>query len=118
MNWHVHLESTSRDCDGRYDQGSTWTPKDRKGHPYPVGEYVAEWDVEAEVLRYIAQWPGSSYEGPGQITLAVNDEGLKVVSFYMDTEEGFTSTHATICDEDCEPVEARFRDHTAERMGY
>jgi hypothetical protein len=99
---HAHVETESRDCDGRYTGGHVeqMTLQERCD---PYGDLLFRQRVLGGVV---------SLHGRG--TLDVSPEGM---TWNETTEEGYRAADVRWCEDDC-PEASWQRDHTAERMGY
>lgn len=112
---HIHVDSSSRDCDGRYDHGhvvrlNSMRPEALR--PEYLGGEPRFFDLVSYVFRNEAAiWSGRS-------TIEVDtDEGW--MRWSTATDEGGAAGEARVCgDPWCAYDESRFRDHTAERAGY
>lgn len=103
---HVHVESESRDCDGRHSGETVSVP-----NPGETGRDLFTWWV-----RHIVQW-----QAPYASTIerGVDDDGNPFLEHREDTEEGWHHAVYTGCaDERCRLDRYVRRDHTAEAAGY
>lgn len=99
---HAHLESESRDCDGRYTSGYVVEMTTEEKHD-SFGDLLFKERVLTNVV--------SLYGG----TLVITPNGL---SWNEVTEEGYRASEVRWCEEECDDVRTWQRDHTAERAGY
>jgi hypothetical protein len=103
---HLHVESESRDCDGRHSGGAVFTPNDGE-----TGQELFTWWVRHE-LQFMAPVGALIERGTHQ-------DGQPYLDVRESTEEGWRSTHVTGCDSTvCRLDYYRRRDHTAEAAGY
>ena len=107
--FHLHLNSWSRDCDGRYDQQSDWVNPDanKRDHFQAVMDALAAvYQVPDDVLT-ITTW-----------TEPHGEEGRTVFESHQETDEGFHTIGIIVCGDPCELMGYSQRDHAAEAMGY
>ena len=103
---HLHCEETQRDCDGLYERDNIWTPRE--------GMTGRELWTYAATSRVDCTWNYSQ-----KVERTVDEDGLPVMEYFAHTDEGFIHEMIRGCDdEDCDPNARRYRDHTAESMGY
>lgn len=100
MSLHVHVSIESADCDGRYSRSYVITPgTDDKD----------EWDFRASIIGNALSY--ASAETTAQFT----DDGFTVDA---PTDEGYSHSEFTWCDDDDANRVNTFRDHSAEAAGY
>ena len=118
---HIHVGSSSSDCDGRYDHG----------HVYRLNSGIAKWALRPsralkgcedeeptwhDLVTYVFQQTASIWSGRTTIEIDT-DEGY--MRWSTITDEGGAAGEARICaDPGCAYDSDRFRDHRAESMGY
>jgi hypothetical protein len=103
---HAHVTSDSRDCDGFYENDYVWFP--------PEGMTFAEVWMGSLVADSAVDWHHSQ-----TLERGVTADGYPTYEFYAITDEGFRREHYVGCDDySCDPNRRRYRDHTAESMGY
>lgn len=101
---HAHIESESRDCDGKYTSGRVDVPTLAERCDV-FGELV----FKDRILTSVVTIHGSG-------TLSVTPDGLE---WHEDTDEGYRREDVRWCEEqDCPDMKPWQRDHTAESMGY
>lgn len=101
---HVHIESESRDCDGRYSRESVWAPG--KGDS---GRDLFTWLVRHEL----------DFLGSGVVERSQDADGRPCFEVRENTDEGWRITAYTGCDDvRCDTTHTRRRDHAAEAAGY
>lgn len=103
---HVHIDRTARDCDGRYDRDLVFFPNER--------ETFREMWTWAVMRRVDVSWNSA-------VTLrrGTDEDGMPFAEYHALTEEGFEHEDIYACDDPrCEAGTHRYRDHTAESMGY
>ncbi len=100
---HAHVETESRDCDGKYTGGRVeeMTLEDRCDSFHDL-------HFKERVLGNIV-----SLHGTG--TLAVTPIGFR---WNEQTEEGYSFAEVTWCEDDCDDKRTWQRDHSAEAAGY
>jgi hypothetical protein len=114
--YHAHVSSESRDCDGRYSGGYVFRRfnKERTGTQ-------REWDDWLDLYHLLVQ-DVAMVPDVDKTTIEIKPSKTGGYTFYaaQDTEEGYRCEIAVMCqDPDCDLLEGeRFRDHTAESMGY
>lgn len=105
---HIHIDTQSRDCDGRYDRSHIHTP----GKPWrddDPGDFQQLWRTTAHWTLPIGHWHEAA-----EIKV---EEGR--ISWWLRTDEGGESGVMVACEQDhCAHDAATFRDHTAEAAGY
>lgn len=110
---HVHVDSTARDCDGRYDHGHVLRiPSIRPEalRPAYLGGDASFYDLWMYVMRHE---PNLTSEGA-----TIEVEGQRIRWSYR-TDEGGGAGEAWVCEDTyCAHDERTFRDHTAEAAGY
>lgn len=100
---HAHVSTESRDCDGKYER--QYTRKPRAGQ--------TDDDFRADTLWALLP-----------IDLGPESDPVRVMftrfgfDFTEPTEEGYRAVDVTWCTDDDADQPARYRDHTAESMGY
>lgn len=101
---HAHVETDSRDCDGRYTKGYTdvLTTVER------VSEF-GELEFKERVMNSVVSL--SAEHG----TLEVTATGLL---WRQPTDEGYSSADVTWCEQENCDDKSWQRDHSAERAGY
>lgn len=103
---HVHVVRTARDCDSRYDRDYIATPG--------PGETFRELWTGYAMRRLDVTWNYNVLVRRG-----TDEDGYPFLEYVADTEEGFEHEDIYGCDDpQCDPDKTRFRDHTAEAMGY
>lgn len=107
--FHAHWYSAGRDCDGRTSAGGVFRVHDQ-----------VEWENDLELVYLLLPWVWQHPDvNEATITTSFNPGGDLEFYAYRDTEEGYDSVHAHLCEHKCdltEPVSRR--DHTAEAAGY
>lgn len=102
---HVHVSRDARDCDGRIEDDRVFrlSPDDP--------DNVWTWYV-GHVLRFLSP-EGESIERD------TTRDGYPRLIVDRQTDEGYEHTELIGCDDpECDPHAYRYRDHTAESMGY
>lgn len=102
---HIHVEHSSRDCDGRYERTCTITP----------GEY-GDTDQQTTVRDLWKELIGNNLPWNGQIEVEVNDGGA-TATITESTDEGYSNYTLILCDAD-DVAKPTYRDFTAEKAGY
>lgn len=99
---HAHVETDSRDCDGRYTGGHVleMTLQERC-------DAMGDLHFKDRVLASVV-----SLHSDG--TLTVSEDGM---SWHERTDEGYRDAEVRWCEDDCEDASWQ-RDHRAEEMGY
>lgn len=117
---HVHIESSSQDCDGRMSSGRTITLKQVNESPWWQAVkliYDREVADEHDMWNLISPAP-CRLPGDDEIFTVKYDEDA--IHVFIDHEEGGSSTTYQRCTETyCfEDLAAWQRDHQAEAAGY
>lgn len=118
---HIHVDGSSSDCDGRYSHGRV----------YRLNTGIAKWALRPsralkgcedeeptwhDLVTYVFQQTAPVWSGRTTIDM---DTEAGWMRWSTSTDEGGSGGEARICaDQDCAYDDDRFRDHTAERMGY
>ena len=114
--YHVHITTRSRDCDGLYESG--WIFRRFKEG---TTDTQRTWDTSYPLFNLLVQ-EVAMIPDVDKVTIEIreSDKGGYVFWAGQDTEEGFRTEIAEMCqDPDCDLLEGEtFRDHTAESMGY
>lgn len=100
--FHAHVESESRDCDGRYS--GRWT----------VG-LDNNFDGREDIINYLNEF--YVYES-GQVEAGNDADGRYGWESHEPTEEGYRSVWVTYCTDAHCTSESEARDHSAEAAGY
>lgn len=105
---HIHEMHTARDCDGLVESDQvikTWGSAEGP-------------DLWPAYMAFVIRFAGQ--EDPGwTLERTTEPNGLAALVYGGPTEEGFSATEAYLCkDEFCVYPQYRYRDHTAESMGY
>ena len=99
---HVHIETSSSDCDGPLYRSSTWTPED-----------------DQSSAEFFAKWMLSLHAYNGTVEVHVTADGEWVGTHSQRTDEGYhAEEHRSCIYEDCRGQRASQRDIYAEQMGY
>lgn len=99
---HVHVETSSSDCDGPLYRSSTWTPNDD--------------ETSAE---FFTRWMLSLCAYSGNVNVRLTDDGEWIAEHGHETDEGYhAEEHRSCAYEDCRDQRSSQRDVYAERMGY
>lgn len=102
--YHAHVASTSRDCDGQYDNDYVDVQYDDE----------SEYDFEIRMLaRLVSVWADK-----GTLDVRTDSDGLPIMEWSQPTEEGYVFIAAAFCRNQCNSDARRYRDHTAEAAGY
>jgi hypothetical protein len=123
--WHIHYQSWSRDCDGKYE--GSWDDWDKD-----FDSKMRTWTEEEAFNRALLRLSHSRPEFGQTIAVEVVDENGDYayltcpkerprtrIKAHMDTDEGYRDEQATICANPlCEEAPTTFRDFTAEAAGY
>lgn len=110
---HVHVDSSSRDCDGRTDHGHVYRiPSIR-----PEALSLSGEPAFADLWRYLSMHePRGAYSEFEETTITVRSDRVEWTST---TEEGFAGGSLWVCeDTSCAHGASTYRDHSAEAMGY
>ena len=103
---HAHAYRSSRDCDGKYERDYIWFPREGKTFAEVWTETVARESSADWHVRFTAE-------------RTTDPDGYPVLRTFAVTEEGYAEEEYVGCDDDqCDPNWRRYRDHTAEAMGY
>lgn len=116
---HIHVDSSSSDCDGRYSHG----------HVYRLNSGIAPWALRPSIainpeetptwhdlVTYVFRDTASIWFGP---TLIEVDTDAGTMTWSTVTDEGGSAGQARVCgDPHCAYDKDLFRDHRAESMGY
>lgn len=119
---HVHVDSSSRDCDGLYDRGDVYRiPSIRPEalRPAYLGGEPSFDDLWMYLLRHEPRMaPGLRLQILGDFTDGRGAVGT-VATWNCPTDEGGEGGDMRVCDDPyCAHDERTFRDHTAEAAGY
>ena len=101
---HAHFDTASRDCDGLYTHD--WIE--------PIREDEDDLDFHNRIVSLVVNTYSLMENAELKVERVAGDVRM---TWTEPTEEGFRSTEATFCTDDCELV-SHFRDHTAEAAGY
>lgn len=104
---HAHIAITSRDCDSTYENDYVAQRHDDED----------EWDFRSRIIGGMVSFSGFG----GTLTVEHDPDDhddLGTAEWSESTEEGFRHAHARFCNDDCDTGERRYRDRTAEAMGY
>jgi hypothetical protein len=102
---HIHVEESSRDCDGPHEHDRIFTPRHDHGFPR-----VWAW--------YVVSLASRDYDVSSTFERWTDADGLPHAEYNADTDEGYHHEHIYGCDDECDPKVYRYRDVYAERMGY
>jgi hypothetical protein len=102
---HAHYGLEARDCDGRHSFGID----------IAINPNESEFDFENRMFAMMRDIPDV---GPIVVNITEDDKGRIMYSSTRQTEEGYSNSGLTICDQDDYELGATHRDHTAERAGY
>lgn len=109
---HVHNDSESRDCDGRYASGyTTWLALLVEG-------FIPD-DPEADDLFRAMMIYWEAHDGT-EMVFGVLDDGRDFVRYHQYTDEGYRSGQLLFCEKpDCMVDDESWqRDYSAEAAGY
>lgn len=123
---HVHVDSESRDCDGRYDRSHVTKPSDLRdiektevtlGQDQTVHQVVTS---ARDVWRLMVQTYVYTDADYGKAEIEVERRGGDTyLTQSRRTDEGYESMQLRTCsDTGCIDEPSSFRDHTAEAAGY
>lgn len=116
-NLHAHIESYAIDCDGPISRDYILTMNDDELAGQDQPHYFGDLDFHERVLANVVH-TYSSFRG-GRLNVETDDDYGNVSLEYTEpTEEGFRSTTARFCTDDCNTTMHGYRDHRAESMGY
>lgn len=117
--FHVHFESESSDCDGRYSRQGTYTLANliASGWERPSWRMGADMPDHDDLWQWIAPVPQMPHREYGSVTVAYGPDSIAVT---IGHEEGGSHSLYLACDRAtcCDHVEWSHRDHSAERAGY
>lgn len=118
---HIHVDASSRDCDGRYDHGRV----------YRLNSGIAKWALRPsramqgaeneeptwhDLVSYVFRHEASIWSGRATIEVDTEEGWMRWSTV---TDEGGEGGEARVCaDPHCAYDRDHFRDHSAERMGY
>jgi hypothetical protein len=96
---HAHIATEAEDCDGRISRTNILLPDEGQD----------DWGFRAETI-------GNVLNNADENTTAKFTEAGFMAS--APTDEGWTFTEITWCEDDCSDVKSTYRDYRAESMGY
>lgn len=102
---HLHVSTDSRDCDGRYEHDYIVVPREGVS-------FRQLWAAHVEMLA------SRDYDECAEFERTTDRDGLPCVEYSARTDEGYRREYTYGCDGECDPRVYRYRDHTAEAMGY
>lgn len=112
---HIHVDSSSRDCDGRYDRGHVFRLNTMRPEALRP-EYLGGEPTFHDLVSYVFRYEAPIFSGRSIIEVDT-DEGW--VRWSTATDEGGEAGEGRVCgDPWCAYDESHFRDHTAEQAGY
>ena len=99
---HAHVDTESRDCDGRYTGGLVieMTLQERC-------DAMGDLHFKERVLSSVVSLHST-------MRVEITPDGI---SYHEQTDEGYRTGDVRWCEDDCDEASWQ-RDHTAERMGY
>jgi hypothetical protein len=116
---HLHVDSSSSDCDGRYTRGHVVRLNtgiaDWALHPVPKSEPqpTPTWH---DLVTYMFRHEAGIWSGPTTIEM---DPYAGYMRWHTTTDEGGCAGEVRVCDDPgCAYEDAIYRDHRAESMGY
>lgn len=118
---HIHIDSSSSDCDGRYTRGNVTrlnTIRPEALRP----DYLSGDPTWHDLVTYVFRTTPTIWSGPTTIEVDAtgdSNDGIPYLRWSTITDEGGVAGEARACDDPgCAYEDDEYRDHRAESMGY